>query len=532
MSLSALPLTILQDILILVLGLPLPLRHTLDSKARRTVLIGKGSNQNSTETKEFIQAARSLFIASRHFHNVAAPLLYSRTIFDFEDINYLRVFLNTIGACNRLNLRFVTIYLERDDTCKDDGCNEDDLTAAFVRKVTTTLSKLPAAVRGLWIYFPFTDWSLAVDEGTGTMHHPLRAALQRFRDVEELVLVGCPHKVPWDILHGSKRHTETKVEVSCVFPSLSTLRLEGPLLSSIGGVGLVRALSAANLPSLTHLEFQGVDDKASKHKGQAQPDSLVDAIRAARPLRTFRWLRGSEPQRASEFRGPPVPQFLSNSHICALFSRHRNTLCEVEIDLAGSLARDYAMSITEATLASTLASLPMLQQATILAPFLDLTNFLQGIACSNKEATSPSTQHTLAPMLESLRLTLGSEEDSLTLALHSGKLSSLFQRTGLSNISHLRLRVVVGTRPEITSAGRPRQILRDNVKLYPELQQALFACMADCRQHQSDLLTDAGQGQAARNNWCALSLVDIYDYSPFWGDMRDEWRETDVSAGP
>ncbi|KAL2844256.1 hypothetical protein BJX68DRAFT_269782 [Aspergillus pseudodeflectus] len=531
MSLLTLPLTILEAILSLALDLPLPAGRTLDGGQCRTVILWGDITHNAKGTKEFIHATVSLFFASRQLHNVAAPLFYSRTTFAFEDIECLGVFLDTIGFLNRQSLRYVVIYLERGDPSKDgnggDG-DEDDLTAAFLQIATTTLPSLPAALRGLWVFFPFKEQSLAIDEETKAVHLPLRAALQRFGRIEELVLVGCPHDVSWDILYGGGGPPGTEEKTSSVWPSLSALRLEGSLPSRIGGVSLATALSAANLPSLTHLEFQGLDDGGRGNK-QAETTFLVDAIQAARPLRTFRWLRESEPQ-SRAISGPPVPQFLTDLHIHTLISRHGDALQDVKIDLAGSLARDYAHGITEASLASVLVSLPVLKRATILAPFLDLVKFFQAIVGSDTESLSPPSRHTLTSSLGSLRLSLGSEEDMLNSALSSSKLASLFLRSKLCNISQLRLRVVVGTRPRITKSVRSHKILRDNEKRYPELEQAFFACMAECR-HRSDMRTDSEQGPAEREDRCALSLVDVYDYSPFWDDSRDEWCEEDVCAG-
>jgi hypothetical protein len=530
MSLLALPFTVLEAILSLVLDLPLPARHTLDGGECRTIILWGDITHKAKGTKEFIQAALSLFFASRQLHDVAAPLFYSRTTFAFEDIECLGVFLDTIGFLNRQSLRYVVIYLERGDPSKDgngvDG-DEDDLTAAFLQIATTTLSSLPTALRGLWVLSPFKEQSLAIDEETGAVHQPLRAALQRFRLIEELVLVGCPHDVSWDILYGGGGQPGTEEKTSSVLPSLSALRLEGNLPSSIRGVSLATALSAANLPSLTHLEFQGLD-YGGRGKEQAASSFLVDAIQAVRPLRTFRWLRENEPQYRA-FSGPPVPQFLTDLHIHTLISRHGDALQDVKIDLAGSLARDYAHSITEASLASVLVSLPVLKRATILAPFLDLVKFFQAIVGSDTESLSPPSQHALTPLLEALRFTLGSEEDILNSALSSSKLSSLFLRSKFWNISQLRLRVVVGTRPRITKSVRSHKILRDNEKRYPELEQAFFACIAECR-HRSDMRTDSEQGPAEREDRCALSLVDVYDYSPFWDDSSDEWCEEDVCA--
>jgi hypothetical protein len=216
-------------------------------------------------------------------------------------------------------------------------------------------------------------------------------------------------------------------------------------------------------------------------------------------------------------------------HIRALVSSHGDALREIKIDLAGSLARGYAMGITEDALASVLVSLPALQRATILAPFFDLVKFLHAIIGSYADA-SPWLQRTrtLTPSLEFLRLTLGSEEDTLKTALASGELSKLLLRRNLCKLSQLELRVVIGTRPEITNFVCSHLILRDNVKLYPELQNALLACMTRCRQ-QSDMLTGAVQQPAGREDWCGLSLVDIYDYSPFWDDTRDNWCVEDVA---
>ncbi|CEL09598.1 hypothetical protein ASPCAL12733 [Aspergillus calidoustus] len=529
MSLLALPFTVLEAILSLVLDLPLPAGHTLDGGECRTITLWGDITHKAKGAKQFIQAALSLFFASRQLHDVAAPLFYSRTTFAFEDIDCLGVFLDTIGFLNRQSLRYVVIYLERGDPSKDGnggGGDEDDLTAAFLRKATTTLSSLPT-LRGLWVFSPFKEQSLAIDEETGAVHLPLRAALQRFRRIEELVLVGCPHDVSWDILYGGGGSPGTEEKTSSVWPSLSALRLEGSLPSRIGGVSLATALSAANLPSLTHLEFQGLDDGGRGNK-QAETTFLVDAIQVVRPLRTFRWLRESEPQ-SRAISGPPVPQFLTDWHIHTLISRHGDALQDVKIDLAGSLARDYAHSITEASLASVLVSLPVLKRATILAPFLDLVKFFQAIVGSDTKSLSPPSQHALTPLLEALRFTLGSEEDTLNSALSSSKLSSLFLRSKFWNISQLRLRVVVGTRPRITKSVRSQKILRDNEKRYPELEQAFFACMAECR-HRSDMRTDSEQGPAEREHWCALSLVDVYDYSPYWDDSRDEWCEEDVCA--
>ncbi|KAL2799768.1 hypothetical protein BJX66DRAFT_332811 [Aspergillus keveii] len=323
---------------------------------------------------------------------------------------------------------------------------------------------------------------------------------------------------------------ETEEKTSPVFPSLSALRLEGSLPSRIGGVSLATALSAANLPSLTHLEFQGLDDE-SGGKDQAESAFLVGAIQAVRPLRTFRWLRESEPQ-SRAISGPPVPQFLADLHIHALVSRHGHTLREVEIDLAGSLARDYAIGITEASLASVLVSLPVLQRATILAPFLGLVKFFQASVTSDANLLSIPSQHALTPSLEALRLTLWSEEEALGTALDSGKISELFMRSNLCNISQLRLRVIIGARPVITKSVRSHKILRDNLKLYPELKRALSASIKRNRVHPSVGINPV-QAISPRKNWCRLSMVDVHDYSPFWDDSRDEWCEEDVCAeGP
>ncbi|KAL2839383.1 hypothetical protein BJY01DRAFT_250480 [Aspergillus pseudoustus] len=523
MSFLTIPLTILEAIFVFALDLPVRAGYTLDGEKRRTVVPWGDITQNTKGTKEFIRAANSLFLASRHLHEIVAPLFYSRTTFAFEDVDCLGAFLDTIGASNRQSLRYVAINLEREDPSKDDGgYDEGVLTATFLRKTTQTLSNLPVALRAMWIYFPFEERSLAIDEETGTVHQPLRAALQRFKGIEELALVGYPHEVIWDILCDSKGCLGAKKEVSPVFLSLSALRLEGRLPSTVGSVGLTAALSVANLPCLTHLEFQGLDDKAGS-EDQAEPSFLADAIQAMRPLQTFRWLRGSEPY-SRAFRGPPVPQLLHDLHLRALISRHMDTLREVEIDLAGSLARAYAMGITAGSLAAVLNSLTDLQRATIVAPFLDLVKLFQAIVGSdaNNSLSPLPSRHTLFRSLESLRLTLGSEEDTLNIALDSGELSRLFLCTNLYKVSQFRLRVVIGTRPEITKFVRSHKILRDNVKLYPELEQALLACMTE-RRHRSSILTNGEKKQAAREDWWALSLVDVYDYSPFWDDVRDVW---------
>ncbi|KAL3493486.1 hypothetical protein BJX62DRAFT_235313 [Aspergillus germanicus] len=534
MSLLSLPLTILESILSLTLDLPLPAGHTLDGGECRTIILWGDITHNAKGTKEFIRAAISLFFVSRHLYEVAAPLFYSRTTFTFEDIDCLGVFLDTIGDSNRQRLRYVVINLERGDppSKKDDdgGGDNGDLTAAFLRKAITTLPSLPAALRGLWVFSPFKERSLAIDEETGTMHQPLREALQKLRGIEELVLVGCPHDVFWDILYDSKGHPGTEEKTSSVFPSLAALRLEGSLPSRIGGVTLATALSAANLPSLTHLEFQGLDDGGGS-KEKAESAFLADAIQASRSLRTFRWLRESEPQ-SRAISGPPVPQFLTDLHIRILISRHRDALREVKIDLAGSLARDYAHSITAASLASILVSLPVLQRATILAPFLDLVRFFQAIVASDANSLSTPPQHALTPSLEAIRLTLWSEEEALGTALHSGKLSELFMRSNLCYISQLRLRVIVGMRPVITKSVRSHKILRDNLKLYPELKRALSGSIKRNRVHSSVGIKPV-QAISPRKIWCRLSMVDVHDYSPFWDDSRDEWCEEDVCAeGP
>jgi hypothetical protein len=537
MSLLFLSLTILESIFSLTLDLPLPAGHTLDGGECRTVILWGDITHNAKGTREFIRAAHSLFFVSRHIYEVAAPLFYSRTTFAFEDIECLGVFLNTIGDSNRQRLRYVVINLERGDppSKKEDngGGGDDDgdeLTAAFLQKATKTLPSLPAALRGLWVFSPFKERSLAIDEETGTVHKPLREALQQIKGIEELVLVGCPHDVSWDILYDSKGHPGTEGKTSSVFPSLSALRLEGSLPSRICGVSLATALSAANLPSLTHLEFQGLDDKADR-EDRAEPGLLVDAIQAVRPLRTFRWLRESEAQ-SRAISGPPVSQFLTDLHIRTLISRHGDALRELKIDLAGSLARNYAHSITKASLASILVSLPVLQRATILAPFLDLVKFFQAIVASDANSLSTSSQHALTPSLEALRLTLWSEEEALITALDSGKISELFMRSNLCNISQLRLRVIVGARPVIIKSVRSHKILRDNLKLYPELKRALSASIKRNRMHPSVGIKPV-QAIIPSKNWCRLSMVDVHDYSPFWDDSRDEWCEEDVCAeGP
>jgi hypothetical protein len=143
------------------------------------VLIGGASSKNTNGIKELIRGAKSLFIASRQLHEIAAPLFYRRTIFDFENIDYLGVFLNTIGASNRQNLRYVAIYLERGDALdNNNGSNGDDLTAAFLQAAITTLSSLPVTLRAIWVFTPVNEQFLAVDKETGTMHQPLRGTAE------------------------------------------------------------------------------------------------------------------------------------------------------------------------------------------------------------------------------------------------------------------------------------------------------------------------------------------------------------------
>ncbi|KAL2820109.1 hypothetical protein BJX63DRAFT_381350 [Aspergillus granulosus] len=555
MPLLSLAQSILEEILILALDLPLPAPYTLDGTSR-TLPIGVLNSQAQSSTKEFLQTANSLLLASRQLHAATAPLIYSRTVFDVGHIGRLAAFLDAIGARNRQCLRYVTLYLERGDEDEDGGgrlsrnnscprlfeeedVDEVDMTAAFLRKVVETLSRLPASLRGLWVYFPFQERWLAVNQETGRVHPLLRSALQRFSCIETLVIVGCPHDVPWDILYirgpgqgtgeAAEEEEEGETKPTSAFPFLKALHLDGRLQGGIDGVELTTAVSEEVLPALTYLEVQGLDDGVGQNIPITGESSFAEAIRALRPLQVFQWSRGSESQ---SFRGPPKTQCLMDSHIHALISRHGCTLREVKIDLAGHLARDYARAITDKSLVSILVSLSSLQSAAILAPFLDFIKLLRRIADSHPQ----TLQRAITPSLKSLRLTLGVEEEPLQTALDTSQVAALCLRTNLWRISHLRLRLVVGSRPEIHEFGsRDYKIHRNNLKRYIELEKALAACIKGCLEQHGH--ADGVEGQTVRKaqgrDWCELSLVDVYDYSPFWYDSVEQWREEDVYAeGP
>lgn len=490
MALFTLPPTLLEDILASTLnisGYP-------DLPTSRPIFICK---ENHKQNEGYKNTLFSIFLACRQFYAVAAPLVYKRTVFEFDERGDLDYFLGVIGAANLENIRYLSVDLQMESPTEN-PCN-----VRAIRQWTTLLAQLPVTLRGLRLFLPTMGWPKAgTDDG---MHPLLRAAVQRFHHLEELSLICELQYVHWDMFSVSSANTrldamdldEAQGSVTAVFPFLRSLHIHGLLRERLGSIQIAEAFSQKVLPSLAILRLQGMDDNPN----QAKPGSnyLSEALLALSPLEKFEWLRYEE---GRKFRSP-VPQCLTDVHLMCLLGRHGQTFRHLKLDLHGHLGRRW--DITERAVVSLLVSSPALRHATIIAPFLDIIRFLEGIDRRLPRYEFPSP-------LKTLTLTLGGLEEQLEEKLKTDQLPVLCSRIEMLGPCRLWLRVVIGEqRPEFTRFGTIAWLYRDNYRRYPDLERSITEYIKTCAKGDS-------MPETWGEDWCHVSLVDIYDYWPFRDD--------------
>ncbi|KAL2869753.1 uncharacterized protein BJX67DRAFT_320941 [Aspergillus lucknowensis] len=479
MGLLSLPQSLLEDVLALTLEIPSAPASLLDSEP--TVAYIGTDGGDPLKPPIFASSILPLFLTSRQLYAVAAPLVYKQTIFDVESASDLDAFLQAIGPRNRENLRYMSLYL-----LAGGGANTEN-----IQQWADSLSQLPLAMRGLSIQYPDEPWDPV-----------FQAAVHRFRHLEVLSLPGY---APWDLFYTSQAQSHN---AAAAFPSLRQLKVSGTRAERSDDIHIPRAFSQDALPAVSALVFEDINTQALPGAPVSNAKLLPAILRALRPLRMFEWttVRSTRLDWAER---RLFPQSLTDMHLQTLATQHGGSLQHLKLDLAGNLRRQW--SISADGIASLLLSLDQVREATVLAPFLHFIPLLRSIDARHGDGLPRS--------LSFLRLTLAGLKEELEAELENGRLSVLCKRTRLWRVPRLKLRLVIGGTPEFSHhSGRFAKIYRDNQELYPELQDSLTDCIRTCSgdavvQNETTIRREARR---------YLSLVDLYDYSPFWGDAREE----------
>jgi hypothetical protein len=340
----------------------------------------------------------SILLTCRQLYAIAAPILYSQSLFTFSSASTLKSLLTNLRPDTLARLRHVRLWpgYSDDDTWYYSS-SEDEGDQAEIMMWTQAISLLPKTLHTLELEIG-NDGNLTFFEEAGT-HSLMLRALCRLSDLRRLSINCRLGRLPFDyILPGFPRNRATRSNSTPLLPLLQELCLTGRFVHKPAFIAA--ALSYHNLPQLQTLRLRNGWDKRDIYSEIVS----AEALRQVAPLTRLSWTIYEENHREWDSFAAPVQALrgqFTHGHLTVLAERHCRSLRDLNLSLDGT-------QLGSADIWAFLCNMTQLERLELYLPR----------NCISLLTSMDSSDNAFLPLLKRLDLTLANEKNLISIRDH------------------------------------------------------------------------------------------------------------------